>query len=154
MLNTKPQPEQVVMNSLVTSLKMLDFAEAEKILTHNFRSAQITRILHHITEQHTGLLSYTFVNYILQKSPSAFWHRVAACLAAESLDHILLGHTAGLFHILQAIQLDPNDWLLKEYALGFYKEGILDKKLALQFAQIVLQHEPQNQLALKILATK
>jgi hypothetical protein len=154
MLNTKPQSEQVVINSIVSSLKMLDFAEAEKILLANFRTAQITRILHSITEQHTGLLTYTFVNHLLQKSPSAFWHRVAACLAAESLDHILLGHTAGLYHILQAIKLAPDDWMLKEYALGFYKEGILDKKLALQFAQIVLQNEPQNQLALKVLAAK
>ncbi|MCU0447591.1 MAG: hypothetical protein MUE85_22050 [Microscillaceae bacterium] len=150
MQNIKPQSEQEVIKSLVIHLKNLNFGEAEKTLLENFRLAQITRVLHQITEQHTGLLTYTFVNYIIQKSPSAFWHRVAACLAAESLDHIMLGHSAGLYHILQAIELTPDDWTLKEYALGFYKEGILDKQLALQFAHTVLQYEPHNQVALKI----
>jgi hypothetical protein len=75
---------------------------------------------------------------------------VAACITSESLDHVLHGHHAGLFHILEAIKLDSQDYLLKEYALGFYGKGLLSKEEALFFAQDVLKYEPNNKLALKI----
>jgi hypothetical protein len=142
--------EQQVLNQLGQFLKELKFEEAEKLLTTAFHPPQYIRVLHNVTEQKTGLISYTFVNYLIQKYQNAFWHKVAACIAAESLDKVVLGHSAGLFHILQAIRLDPQDWMLKDYALSFYKDGILEKSLAKQFAQEVLKFEPKNQQALKI----
>lgn len=143
--------EQQTLNQLAQFLKDLKFEEAEKLLTTTFSPPQYIRILHNITEQKTGLISYTFVNHLIHKYQTAFWHKVAACIAAESLDHVALGHNAGLYHILQAIRLDPQDWMLKDYALSFYKEGILDKGLAKQYAQEVLKFEPKNQQALKII---
>lgn len=129
-----------------------NFEEAAKIILHEIQPAQVTRVLHQLTEQGLGLMSYTFINYMIQQEPVAFWHKVAACLASESLDKISRGHNAGLYHILLAVELAPQDWSLKEYALGFYQEGLLDLSKARQFALEILAHEPDNKLALKILS--
>lgn len=132
-------------------LKTREFDEAADFIATNIKKSQIIRVLHTLTEQDTGLLSYTFVNYILIKEESAFWHKVAACIATESLNHVVQGHNAGLFHILRAIELDPKDYLLKEYALGFYEEGLLTISMARTFAKEVLQHEAGNKQAARIL---
>lgn len=129
-----------------------NFAQAADLIQTAFQSSQVTRILHNLTEQSTGLITYAFVNYMIRRENTAFWHKVAACIASESLDKVPQGHNTGLYHILEAIKLDPHDWMLKEYALGFYQEGLLQKEKARQFSLEILAHEPANKLALKILA--
>ncbi|NJL13592.1 MAG: hypothetical protein HC913_11685 [Microscillaceae bacterium] len=126
------------------------FAEAYQLLEYEVKKNQLVRFLHQVTEEHTGLLSYTFINFVLAQESSAFWHRAAAYLAAESLVGYKLGNHVGLYHILQAIALDPEDWLLKEYALSFYDKGLLANPLAQELAEEVLRHEPFNRLALRI----
>ena len=128
------------------------FAESANFIEKNFKTSEITRILHNITEQGLGLICYAFANYMIQKNPRAFWHKVAACIASESLDNAVQGHNTGLYHILAAIELDEDDWMLQEYALVFYQEGLLSKDKARQFALQVIVHEPKNKLALKVLA--
>lgn len=127
------------------------FSEASTLLLSEVKPSQVTRFLHQVAEQEAGILVYTFVNEQLILSQSAFWHRVAACIISESMGHIKQGHKAGLYHILKAIELDPSDWLLKEYALSFYEEGVLEAPLAKQFAADVLKEEDFNKLALRIL---
>ncbi len=127
------------------------FSAASVLLTKEVKPLQVTRFLHQIAEQEAGILVYTFVNAQLIQAPSAFWHKVAACIISESMGHIKQGHKAGLYHILKAIELDPKDWLLKEYALSFYDEGVLEAPLAKQFAEEVLGQENFNKLALRIL---
>ena len=150
-MNTQTSSEDKILNQLGELIISYQFDEAEKLIDSYIRESQIIRILHYLTEQKTGILSYTFVNYLIQKHHSAFWHRVAACITSESLDHVSQGHKAGLYHSLKAIELNPDDYLLKEYALSFYSEGFMDKALAKEFAQAVLEKEPNNKLALKIL---
>ncbi|GAB4398813.1 MAG: hypothetical protein OHK0053_18080 [Microscillaceae bacterium] len=126
------------------------FEEARQLLEYEVKKSQVVRFLHHVTEEHTGLLSYAFINYVLTQEPTAFWHRAAAYLAAESLVGYKLGNHVGLYHILQAIALAPEDWLLKEYALSFYEKGLLANSQAQELAEEVLRHEPFNRLALRI----
>lgn len=138
-------------NQLSELIKKRQFEEAEMLLKSAYPESQIIRVLHQLAEQSTGLLTYTFAHYLIQKYNTSFWHKVAAVIASESLDHVVEGHNAGLYHILKAIELNPTDWLLQESALGFYAKGLLDRSQALSFAQEVLKHEPTNKLAAKIM---
>jgi hypothetical protein len=142
--------ETQLYQELLKLLKSLQFEQVEIILNEHVKPANIIRTLHQVTELGAGIMTYTFVNYILTKTETPFWHRVAACVISESIEHIQEGNNAGLYHILKAIQLAPEDWLLKEYALSFYEDGILEEEMAVIFAKEVLLKEPFNKLALKI----
>lgn len=137
--------------ALLQSLKSLQFEEVEQLLDQNVKTSEITRTLHQVTEKGAGILAYTFVNYMVARHQTAFWHRVAACVIAESLEHVEQGNNAGLYHILEAIKLAPEDWMLKEYALSFHDDGILEEDMAQSFAKTVLEKEPFNKLAAKII---
>lgn len=127
------------------------FEEAREFINQHIKEPQIIRTLHYITEQETGLLSYAFINYVLQKEENSFWHKVASVISSESLDKIDKGHQTGLYHLLRAIELNPDDYLLKESALRFYNLQLLGKEKAMEFAQAVLQAEPENRQATRIL---
>ena len=68
----------------------------------------------------------------------------------ESLDRIPSGHTAGFYHLNKAIELAPADWKLKEYALNFYKEGLIELENVHEIAQEILESDPSNLLAQEI----
>ncbi len=131
-------------------LQARQFEEAEAHLLSLAKPTQFTRILYRSTERGAGLLSYAFCNYMIQKHGTALWHWVAACIAAESFNHLEQGRNTGLYHTLKAIELKPDEWRYKEYALSFFQEGYLSRELASQFAKDVLKYEPYNKLALKI----
>jgi hypothetical protein len=136
---------------LVNHLKNRRFEEAEQLLHAFYQPHQFSRVLHQIAENKTGLITYTFITTLIQKYNSSFWHKIAAVIAAESLDHVQEGLNVGLYHVLKAIELNASDWQLKEIALGYHAKGLLDTDQAKVFAKEVLEHEPNNKLALKIL---
>lgn len=151
-MSTQIDTKDQMLYQLADFIQNRQFEEAEALLMEAFPRPRIARALHSITQQETGLLTYTFTNYLIQKHGTAFWHRVAACIVAESLD-IAQGNRAGLYHVMEAIKLAPDDWHLKEYALGFYDKGCLELAQAQDFAKLVLEYEPYNRLALRIVGT-
>ncbi len=140
--------------TLLQALKDFQFEKAEMLLEQNVSPQELTRTLHRVIEKGAGILAYTFVNHMIARHQTAFWHRVAAFVIAESLEHIEQGNNAGLYHILEAIKLAPEDWLLKEYALSFYDGGILGEELAKELANAILEKEPFNKLAIKVIENK
>lgn len=132
-------------------IQAYDFEEAARFINSTISQKDLPRVMHLLTEEHTGLLSYTFVNAMIQLQPLAFWHRMAANIAFESLVHLQGGDKAGLYHIQEAIRLAPEDWRLKEYALCFFEKGIASEEQAKSWATEVLPHEKHNETVNKLL---
>ncbi|MGB0523693.1 MAG: hypothetical protein ACPGJS_12075 [Flammeovirgaceae bacterium] len=126
------------------------FDEAEAYIKSNVHGHEIIKLLHWLAEEETGILTYTFTSHLASKLGTAFWHQASAVLLMESLSHIPSGHIAGYYHLDQAIELAPADWKLKEYALNFYKEGLIELKDAHEISQEVLENDPDNALAKEV----
>lgn len=141
-----------VYDKLATLITNLSFDEAEKFLSNEVKQESVMRYLHNLAEDTTGILTYTFANYMLQKHENSFWHRAAATLLLDSLDHLLEDKRAALYHLQRAILLDPENWHLKESILNLYNKGLLKAEDAKKYAQEVLKHDSQNRLAKSILA--
>lgn len=126
------------------------FDEAEAYIKSQIHGHEIIKVLHWLAEEETGVLTYTFTNYLATKYANAFWHQASAVLLMESLNDLPSGHIAGYYHLKQAIALAPADWKLKEYALNFFKEGLISTADAEELAQEVLESDPNNSLALSV----
>lgn len=141
-------PHYGELSKLITELK---FEEAEKLIHESFDDDYIIHTLHTMAEDKTDVLSYTFVQYMVQKQESSFWHRIAAILLSESLSHFKHSYHAAAFHIKRAIILNPYDWTLKEYAMMLHEHSVISETEASGYAKIVLRHDPNNAEAKKIL---
>ena len=123
------------------------FDEAEKYIKEHVLGHEIIKVLHWLAEEETGVLTYTFTSYLATKKGTAFWHQASAVLLMESLSHLPSGHIAGYYHLSKAIELAPADWKLKEYALNFYREGLIELDNAREMAHEVQENDPDNKLA-------
>lgn len=151
----KPDAEALDTSRLGEYLLALDFTAAAQYMEEHFPREKFIRILHELAEGSVGILAYTFATSQVTAKPSeaAFWHRIAASVVYEGVEHTNHAHHSALWHILQAIEAEPGNIGLKEYALNFFKEDILDADLARRFAGDVLAHDKENALALKIMDT-
>lgn len=129
------------------------FEEAEAFIKANIKGELIIATLHRLTEEGLGIMSYSFASYMIAKHETSFWHKVAATILHESIGGLKMGDQAALRHVLRAIELAPDNWPLKEYALAFYAKGALDLAHAKVLAAEVAHHDASNSQAQKILAT-
>lgn len=136
---------------LAQLINELKFDEAEELIHKNIDDDHIIHTLHTMAEDKTDVLSYTFVNYMLKKHESSFWHRIAAVLLSESLTQLKHSFKAAAFHIKRAIILNPYDWTLKEYAMMLHEHKVISDEEAMEYAKIVLRHDPNNSEAKKII---
>lgn len=149
----KPDAEELDTSRLGEFLLALDFTAAAKYIEEHFPREKFIRILHELAEGNVGILAYTFATTQIMTKPDevAFWHRIAASVVYEGVEHTNHAHHSALWHILKAIEAEPGNIGLKEYALNFFNEDILDADLARRFAGDVLTHEKENALALKVM---
>ena len=138
------------MENFQDRVKAYKFEEAEGYIKVNVAGYEIIKVLHWLAEEETGILTYTFTNFLAVKHGTAFWHQASAVLLMESISGLPFGHQAGYYHLSKAISLAPADWKLKEYALNFYKEGLIDLEDAESLALDVLMSDPSNQLAAEV----
>jgi hypothetical protein len=149
----KPNAEALDISRLGEFLLALDFTAAAKYMEEHFPREKFIRTLHELAEGKVGILAYTFATTQVLEQPkeAAFWHRIAASVVYEGVEHTNHAHHSALWHILQAIEAEPGNVGLKEYALNFFNEGILDEDFARRFAGDVLTHNKENALAQKVM---
>jgi len=136
---------------LAQLINALKFQEAEVLIQNNLDDDHIVHTLHTMAEDKTDILSYTFVNYMIGKQETSFWHRIAAVLLSESLTQFKHSLKAAAYHMKKAIQLNPYDWTLKEYAMMLHAHSAISNEEAKGYAEIVLRHDPKNIEAMKLL---
>ncbi|MBX2843166.1 MAG: hypothetical protein KTR26_15460 [Flammeovirgaceae bacterium] len=124
------------------------FNEAEKLIKANIKEDAVLKLLERLAKGKVGLLAYTFAAHLSEKLQNSFWHRISASLASKSLEGKAHSQNTSLYHILKAVELNPQDWELKEKALSFYSENLLPERYVKPFAEAVLRQDPTNQLAL------
>ncbi len=131
-------------------LAELDFDGAAALLSERVGKNDTISFLHTLAEDHSGILAYTFVNYLIYKNGDPVWHKAAGILMAQTMLELPNAEEAAHFHLKQALHADPADWHIKEYLLILYKRGGLPRAEALGYANDILKMEAGHKLALEI----
>jgi hypothetical protein len=137
--------------ALGTIIGQYQFERATNYLMEEVPAEHRLQALHLATEEHLGVLAYTFASRNVAVYGSSFWHRAAAMVVLESLDALPNKTAAAYYHLHQAMELDPNDAGLKEYVLQFHKEGLVSDEEAQVLAQALLQQAPKSAMAQAVL---
>lgn len=80
-------------------------------------------------------------------------HEIAALLMSGPLCFYKDAYSVGLFHARKLLALDPNNYKNKEFLLLFHDipERLIQKEEAIKLAQDILEIEPSNFVAHRIL---
>ncbi|MCS7005496.1 MAG: hypothetical protein NZM38_09240 [Cytophagales bacterium] len=135
-------------HSLIAHLiKENKFYEAYQMILQK-DAKEIVKILTQIATE-KGIIAYTFVNFILQRKETSFWHKIAA----QVISHLQAPHhkIAAVYHLKKSIQLDPADWTAQEELLKYYDEGLISQEEAFRYAKHVLVHNPTHQTGKKLI---
>ncbi|ELR68743.1 hypothetical protein C900_05875 [Fulvivirga imtechensis AK7] len=98
---------------------------------------------------------YEFLNYIIENHRGdALMHYYAAELMSTALNFMPNGYKIAFDHAMKAIELNPSDISLKEYALLFYEvpDRLLDEQKAKELALEVLKANKESEAAKRVLS--
>ncbi|USG64640.1 hypothetical protein NDK47_21225 [Brevibacillus ruminantium] len=107
-------------------------------------------LLHELAYDTSDLVCYTFVNFLMySQGERSDLHHLASSLLSHPLCHIEGAYKSALLHSRRASELSPEDVALKEYLLFFHiiPEKLVSKEEAIEIASVVLQVEPNSQVA-------
>lgn len=96
---------------------------------------------------------YTFTIFMLIKHESSEFHVLAAQLLSQPFCYIEGAYQAAVVHLKRAIELEPQNMDLLIFLLFFYQvpDQVLSEHEAKETAQRILNEDPSNQIAQKIL---
>ena len=100
-----------------------------------------------------SLCAYSFICFLLLKRETVELHSLASGILNIAFCHLGGAYQTSLYHSKKAIELSPDDFLLKEALLFFniIPEKIINDEEANKIAFEILQKIPTNAAALDIL---
>jgi len=130
------------------------FHEANNIFSQITLKQQSDFLIEEVIDS-KSIAVYTFTCFlILQKGESAKLHYCASEILSVGLTYLEGAYSAALFHARSAAVLDSADFTYKEHLLLFYSipEKLIDNKEAYGIVHGILEQDPNNTTALRILA--
>lgn len=99
---------------------------------------------------------YSFVCYLLEQKKSVFLHALAAELLIHPLVFLDDAYLTAMYHVRQAIDLEPNNVELMELMIFFSMtpDQVLSREAAEEYAKRILSIEPNNKAALQFIRGK
>lgn len=116
----------------------------------------ILTVAHQLKEEaimSENIAYYTFINFLNKKGNNAELHYICSVIASTGINHFKGGYPTGYFHIIKAIEIEPNNLEYKSFALLYndIPDTLLPNDLAKKYANDILKEKPNNDLALEIL---
>jgi tetratricopeptide (TPR) repeat protein len=132
-----------------------DFQSA-KILTKNMDSNRFGDLILKIAFDEGNLCSYTFISYLLLEEESSELHYLASEVLALAFCHLEGAYASALYHARRAATLSPEDVSYLEYLLFFHEipEKLIDKEEAIQIAKKIIESDPENLAAKRVLGNQ
>ena len=137
------------MEELKTFLFQGRYAELEQICK-NMNAARIEDMILEIAYETDSISVYSFVRYMIEKTGSSDWRKLAFQVMAFPLCFVEGAYSVALFHARELLSMERTVENL-DRMLFFYDipERLLDQKEAKAIVNEILTIEPKNELALR-----
>lgn len=133
-------------------LNTLEFRKLAKILSAKpFVEMEdiLYRLAYNPKTEESNLLVYTFMQSMMYKQETSAIHLSLSRLMGSILNHIEHAEQIGLYHGLKALELDPDNVVIKEYLLYYnhIPERLLDDADAIKLAKEIVKVNPDSKAA-------
>jgi tetratricopeptide (TPR) repeat protein len=141
------------MDKLRKCIKDRDFNGALEIVK-NSKIEDVEEYLIEVMFETRSIIPYTIICYLISQKEDANLHHAASVMLSQPLCILEGAYQAALFHLKQAIKLDPDNIGFKEFYLFFYHtpDELMTKEEAVDMANLILFKEPNNKTALRFLS--
>ncbi|MFP7416625.1 hypothetical protein [Priestia filamentosa] len=141
------------MEKLYKCIEYGDFNEALEIV-QNSRIKDVEETLIKAMFETRSMIPYTIVCHLISHNENASLHHMASVMLSQPLCIIPGSYQCSLFHLKQAMRLDPYNIDLKEYFLFFYgnPDKLITIEEAIDMANFILSVDSNNQTALRFLS--
>lgn len=137
---------------LIDYLGTLKFSEAREFvfeLKRKIRPIDLKEIIYLTSdnEDGVGLLTYTFLNYLLSENDdSLLWNEIARDILSNNLCHYKFAYVAALYHAKRVCELDETNIIAWEFYLdiGRNRSKILSDPETKLVAKRILELDPSN----------
>jgi len=144
------------MNNIEQKIKDLildgNFLEANQFLD-KIDLDKLASILLDIGYEEESICAYSFVCFLMLKKETKEYHSLASDILIHAFPHLIGGYKTALYHLRQAIKIDPNDIDLEEMLIFFHNvpEKLVSLEEAIKTASRVLEKKPDSNPAKRIL---
>ncbi len=144
------------MNNIEQKIKGLildgNFLEANQLL-YKIDLDKLASILLDIGYDEESICAYSFVCFLMLKKETKEYHSLASDILIHAFPHLIGGYKTALYHLRQAIKIDPNDIDLEEMLIFFHNipEKLVSLEEAVKTATKVLEKKPDSNPAKRIL---